>query len=458
MTKRHALTDTQIKGAKPGKLTQLTDGMGLYLKLFFDRAAGHSWRFDYKSPATGKRNTLVFGAYPTVSLKLARDKAQAARELIAQGVDPAGQREVIKAEQKAAVLAIVVQDERAARGLAPAGSLLGVCEDYHQGKLDTGDWTELHAAQWLGMVKRCLPQAVAHLPIASVRPVTILHDVVRPLERDGKVATSRTIRKYLAQVFDYAEVLELRQGNPARVVRGQCKQHVGEDLGNNPAMTTPAGLTQVLAAIRDWPTIVTRIALTVQAALFQRPSDTCGMKWADLDLDAALWTIEAAPHTKIAKSLKGNDHIVPLPSQVVDLLRTLKPITGHTEWVFLSPQNTGESITNDTLTNALRSMGFGGKQTAHGFRATARTILRERLKVNAEVIECQMAHSGATTGLDGTMRIDPLGAAYNRATHLDERTEMVQLWADYLDSLLTPKLVESTPAPVAEVLALPLAA
>lgn len=449
MTKRYALTDKQINAAKPGKATQLTDGMGLYLKLFFDRAAGHSWRFDYKSPTTGKRNTLVFGAYPTVSLKLARDKAQEAREQIARGEDPAGQREAVKALTVAAVQAVALADERAAkimktakcelRAVAPAGSLLGVAQDMHSLRLSGGAWSALHARQWLGMITRCVPQVLAHKPIAEVKPDDVLTLVINPLEVAGKDATAITVRRFLSDLFDYAERMELRQGNPARAIRKDTKKaEHSENIGNNPAAITPHDLKTVLAAIRDWANPVTRAALQVQAALFQRPGDTCSMRWADLDLDAALWAIPVERRTKLAKSLKGaKHHIIPLPAQVVAMLRDLKPLTGHSEWVFLSTAGTKKPITNDTLTNALRSMGLGDIQTAHGFRATARTLgPRVHAAIQPQYVEAQLAHTIGMQTLDGHIVRDSLGAAYHRATYVQERGPMLQAWADYLDSLL----------------------
>lgn len=437
MTKRYALTDRQILAAKAGTASQLTDGMGLYLKLYFDRASGHSWRFDYKSPVTGKRNTLVIGNYPTVGLKMARDKAQEAREAIAQGTDPAHSRDAVKVQQQAAAAAIAVRDERAVKGLAPAGSLLGVAEDMHEGRLASGAWTALHAKQWLGMIKRCVPTTVALMPIGDVKPDHILREVVRPLEAAGKDATAITVRRFLSDLFDYAERMEIRQGNPARAIRKDAKKaEHSENLGNNPGAVTPEALTMVLKAITNWANPVTRAALQVQAALAQRPGNTCAMRWADVDLEAARWAIPAARRTKLHKSLKGGAHIVPLSRQVVELLRSLKPLTGRSEWVFLSTANTGKSITNDTLTNALRSMGLGNVQNAHGFRATMRTMAPQYVGAEPQHVEAQLAHAIGMQTIDGQMVRDPNGKAYNRAVFTEERVPMVQAWSDYLDSLL----------------------
>lgn len=464
MPKRVApLTDKQIANVPRSiEAKQLTDGQGLYLKLRFGEGKApntHSWRFDYKSPVTGQRNTLVFGTYPEVSLTLARAKRAEARALIAEGKDPAGQRNEEKQAQQAAALAVAVADERAAAKLAPAGTLLGVAEDMHASRLASGAWTALHATQWLSMIKRCVPASVALMPIADVKPAHILEQVVIPLNGAKKDATAIVVRRFLSDLFDYAERMEIRQGNPARAIRKEVKKaEDSEHIGNNPGVTSGAALAVVLRAISDWGNIITRAALQVQAALFQRPGDTCSMRWPDLDLDAARWVIQPKRRTKIFNSLKGAPHIVPLPAQVVAVLRALKPLTGHQEWVFLSTANTGKPITNDTLTNALRTMGFGSTQNAHGFRATARTMIPAVLGDvgQAQYVEAQLAHSIGMQTVTGEMVRDPNGKAYNRAAWVDQRAVMLQGWADYLDSLLTveaPALIDQP-----EPLALPLAA
>jgi integrase len=445
--KRFALTAKQVETVKAtcGK-SQLTDGQGLYLKLFFDRP-GHSWRFDYTRPNSGgKRNTLVLGSSDTMSLADARTKAQEARELLAKGIDPAKQRDAARTEQRAVVLADAVAAERAAKKLAPAGTLQGVAEDYHARNVGNKDWTALHAAQWLRTLANHVFPRIGLKPIAEVTPKDVL-DCVEVLERAGMDPTSRNVRKYLVQVFDYAMVLEVCKGNPAHAIKSIVKKNV--DLGHNPAVTTPDGLRTVLLAIRDWPTPVTREALMVQAALFQRPANTCSMQWPHVDLDAARWVIPAAEMKgKKVRKQKGSDHVVPLPKQVVELLRSLKPLTGRSKYVFESPSNPGLPITNDTLTNALRNMGFGGKQTAHGFRATARTMLVEQLGVQPQYVEAQLAHVGGNQGEDGVIRYDSLGPAYNRATFLDQRKVVVQQWADYLDQLLTQQPAQLVEQPV----------
>jgi integrase len=421
-------TDKNPATGKP--VTQLTDGAGLYLKLSWvdggkRNPKGHGWRFDYTRPTTKARNTMVIGSYPAMSLAEARTKAAELRAMVAKGIDPMQQR----ADETAVVVAAQQEQtetaRRAALGLAPAGTLLGVAQDYHAGKVAKKDWAAGHAAQWLGMVTRCLPSSLALLPIADVKAVALYEQAIEPLELAGKIATARTVRKFLAEVFTYAELRELRTGNPATVAKSLMVKHVEHRLGNNAAITTADELRALLARIATWANIVTRAALQVQVALFQRPNTTCTMKWADVDLDAGLWTITPEVRTKLHKSLKGEQHVIALPLQVVAVLRELRPFTGHSEWVFLSDV-TGRAITNDTLTNALRTMGYGGQQTAHGFRATARTMIVKHLGFDKEWVEAQLAHTTS----------EEMGTAYDRNKWAEERGPMLQAWADYLDRLL----------------------
>jgi integrase len=462
MTMRRELDDKSIRAVRAtDKRTQLTDGAGLYLKLQWGpdgqpSGRGHQWRLDYTrpagavngkgEPAGGKRNTLSLGAYPTVSLAQAREAAEAVRVQVAQGIDPGSAKTAVAAAQEAAERAADEARTRAAQGLAKAGTLQGVAQDLHAHKLGNGDWTAQNAAQWLGMLTRYAFPVIGTMAIAAVTPKDILA-CVQPLEKAGMIPSSRCVRKFLSQVFRYAMVLQLCPGDPAYAIRDVVKQRV--TAGHNPAATNPVELTRVLRAILAWPTVVTRAALQVQAALFQRPGDTRSMRWADVDLDAGVWVITPEDHTKIANSLGGAPHTVPLPRQIVDLLRSLHPLTGGSEWVFESPMKPAHPITNDTLTNALRNMGLGAVQTAHGFRATARTMLPEQLGAQAQHVEMQLAHSNGMQTTDGRMLHDPLGKAYNRATWVAERRVMLQQWADYLDSLVTVQAIAGEPLKLA---------
>jgi integrase len=437
-------TDTNPKTGKP--ITQLTDGAGLYLKLqWIDgkrHPKGHSWRFDYTRPTTKARNTMVLGTYPGLSLADARAKAAELRGMVSNGVDPMERRAAATALAVAAQQATAADAERDAKGFAPAGTLQGVAQDYHELQVSNGNWSDDHAAGWLSMFSRKVftNRALSLKPIADVTPIEV-RDLLAGIEQSGQVPTARALRKYMGNVWDYAISHGLATVNAPKVIAQQLnRRHKG---GNNPAVTTGEALAPVLRAIRDYEGQITRAALMVQVTCFQRPSDTCAMRWDQLDLDAGLWFIpaesdDAGGTSKIATSLSGNDHVSPLPRQLVAELRALQTVTGWSEWVFpsYSSQREGLPIANDALSQALRDMGFKGQQTPHGLRATARTMIEEVLDIRAVYIEAQLAHKAGVEGLSGGVKRDVLGTAYNRATHLDKRVAMIQKWADYLDSLL----------------------
>ena len=172
---------------------------------------------------------------------------------------------------------------------------------------------------------------------------------------------------------------------------------------------------------------IVRAALQLAPLLFQRPGELRGAAWAEIDLDAELWTIPAARmKRKQEGKINGEPHTVPLSKQAVQILRDLQPYSGHGALVFPGERSYERPISENSVRTALIAMGYTpDKHTWHGFRATARTMLAERLEIDPLVIEAQLAHAVK----------DANGRAYNRTTYLKQRTAMMQQWADYLDRL-----------------------
>lgn len=179
---------------------------------------------------------------------------------------------------------------------------------------------------------------------------------------------------------------------------------------------------------------VVRVALLIAPILFQRPGNLRTMRWADLDLQHGMWCIPSADMKRIkVQKINGQAHEVPLPRQAVELLQTLQPLTGQGEYVFPGLRNRKSPLSEGGVSAALHAMGYKGRHCWHGYRATGRTILRQVLKYPTDVIEAQLAHKGQITH----------GGAYDRATHVDERAEMLQAWADYLDELaVSPGVIQ----------------
>lgn len=391
-----ALSDTAIRKAKPASKPQkLRDGGGLYLLLRPDGARW--WRVDYRRPGTGKRNTLSLGVYPAVGLAEAREKHQAAKRLLAAGVDPGVQR---KAER-------AVSLERAANSFAAvAGELLA----QRAKKLSEGS-----AVRERRLLDKDLAPYIGDLPIVEVT-APILLVALRKIEARGAVETAHRARALAAQVFRYAIATGRADRNPAVDLAGALTAPQPKHF---PSITEPEQVAPMLRALHCYMgTPVVMAALRLAPLVFVRPGELRRARWADIDLDAAEWRYTA--------SKTGAPHIVPLSTQAVQILRDLYPLTGRGEYVFPSVRDRDRPMSENTVNAALRRLGFDSDtMTGHGFRAMARTILDEVLGFRPDFIEHQLAHAVR----------DPNGRAYNRTAHLAERRKMMQAWADYLDQL-----------------------
>jgi integrase len=248
---------------------------------------------------------------------------------------------------------------------------------------------------------------------------------LRKVEERGAVETADRGLMLARQVWRYG----VATGRVGRDVTADLKGALSPYRGKHfAAITDPAKLGELIRAIKGYKGgPIVRAALQLAPMLFQRPGELRGAAWAEIDLQAALWTIPAArmKRTKDGKE-NGDPHLVPLPNQAVRILEILKPYTESTGLVFPGERQRSKPISENSVRTALIAMGYTPDiQTWHGFRATARTMLAERLECDPLVIEAQLAHSVR----------DANGRAYNRTTYLKQRTAMMQQWADYLDKL-----------------------
>jgi integrase len=254
----------------------------------------------------------------------------------------------------------------------------------------------------------------------------VLLDTLRRVERRGAMETAHTLRQTAGQVFRYGIQTGRCDRNPAPDLAGALKPlkvtHVS-------ALLEPGSVGELMRAIDSYSgQPVTRAALLLSALTFQRPGNIRAMEWAEVDVAAGMWTI---PSDKMKRTVhgkaNGRPHMVPLAAQALVALEEIKPLTGHGRFVFPALTGQGKCMSENTVRQALRRMGYSNDDmTAHGFRATARTLMVENLPgVSADVIEAQLAH-----GKSG-----PLGAAYDRAEFMQQRRELMRRWADYLDRL-----------------------
>ena len=389
------LTDVGVRNAKPvdGKSSKLFDGGGLFLLVTTSGSKG--WRFKYRF--FGKEKLMSFGPYPAVSLLDARDLRAEAKKLIVKGIDPMQERSD-RREQTKAVL---------------ENTFKRVALEWHENQTHLAESTRKLNLRRLE--KDIFPQ-IGNMPIVEIKPKQILDKVLRPMERRGVGILALRVKSITSQVFRYGVACGYVERDPTTDLLGALKK---VERGHMAAITEPSKLGPLLRAIDDYEGYaVVKHALQLAPMLFVRPGELRAMKWSDLDFETFEWRY-VVPKTK-------TEHIVPLPRQALDVLKSLHDLTGAGELVFPSIRTISKPISDNTLNAGLRRMGFTKEEvSAHGFRATARTLLEEVLHEKVEYVEQQLAHCVK----------DPLGRAYNRTTHLEERRKMMQRWADYLDGL-----------------------
>lgn len=421
---RNLLSDKAIqKAAKDGK-KRLSDGDGLYI-LFSVKGASHGWRFDYSF--NGRRKTLSLGTYPDTGLALAREKANQFRELIANDVDPSDHRKTAKTEVQQTLEA----SRRIDQGLPAIGSFEDVGLEWFQ-NIHTAKVSTVHSERTLARLKQDVFPWIGAYPISAVTAPKLL-EVLRRIEKRGAIETAHRARQACSQIFRYG------------IASGHCERDPASDLKDalqpvivkhHAAITDPKQLGGLLRSIDDYsgyPT--TRAALQLAPLVFLRPGELRHAEWMEFDLDEGLWTI---PATRMKRSkqqkLSGSPHVVPLSKQALAVLKDLRPLTGSGAYVFPSPRSKGRPMSENGVLSALRRMGYEkDEMSGHGFRATARTMLAERLSIPDAVIEAQLAHSVK----------DSLGRAYNRTEFLEQRKDMMQSWADYLDTLKASSKIKS---------------
>lgn len=389
-----ALTDTTIRNAKPtDKTYAIADERGLSIQI--KPTGGKWWRLRYRFD--GKEKMLSLGTYPDVGLKEAREKRDDARKLIASGVDPSQHRKATKSAKQ----------ERS------ANSFEVICREWLENKRSNIEEAQYKKA--LARLEKDVFPWLGKRPIAEITAPEVL-SVLRRIDERGARYTAHKAKSEISQCIRYAIATGRADRDPCPDLKGAIPAPKTENL---PSITDPKGVAELLRAIDGFKgTFVVRCALLLAPLLFVRPGELRKADWSGFDLDKGEW--------RYLVTKTKTEHLVPLATQAVAILRDLHALTGHGKYVF--PGRDPQLPMSDAAVNAaLRRMGYDTKTeiTGHGFRAMARTILHEELHVKPEVIEHQLAHQVA----------DALGTAYNRTKFLKERKAMMQLWADYLDKL-----------------------
>ncbi len=389
------LTDTAIRKAKPGeKPIRMFDGGGLYLEI--PPSGSKLWRLKYRY--AGKEKRLAFGSYPDITLAEARERRDQARKLLANGVDPSEQK---KAQKSAS-------HERA------ANSFEVIAREWLEKNMHR--WAESHSSRLLQRLENDAFPWIGGRPIAEITPPELLA-VIRRIEARGTLDTAHRVRGDCGQVFRYAVATGRAERDPSADLRGALPPITQDHFAS---ITEPAAVGELMRAIDAFRgTFIVQCALRLAPMLFVRPGELRLAEWKGFDLDKAEW--------RYLVTKTKTDHLVPLSTQAVAILREIEPLSGHGRYVFPGARDPQRAMSDAAINAALRRMGYDTKTeiTGHGFRAMARTILHEELHHKPEVIEHQLAHAVS----------DTLGTAYNRTKFIKERKVMMQEWADYLDKL-----------------------
>jgi integrase len=391
------LTATEVKQAKPqDKPRKLADGGGLHL-LIQPNGAKY-WRYKYRF--AGKEKLLALGVYPEVSLKDARGAHQQARKKLAIGIDPGSARKV----------------EKLTRHLAAAESFEAVAREWYDQTMPQK--SESYRVRTGRILEKDLYPVIGNRPIGEIAPAELLA-ALRRIEARGANDIAHRAKQTAGQVFRFAVATGRAERDPSADLKGALKPK-GQKK-HHAAITDPQELGSLLVAIDSFegtPTVKT--ALTLSPLLFQRPGEIRAMEWAEINWEESRWELPAE------KMKMGQPHIVPLCQQAIAALHEIQPLTGRGKYVFPSARGASRCLSENAVRVALRTLGFDNDtMTPHGFRATARTILDEVLGYRVDWIEHQLAHAVK----------DANGRAYNRTSHLKDRANMMQGWADYLDNL-----------------------
>lgn len=398
------LTDAQCRNAvcpPDRKQARFADAGGMYLQV--SPAGSKRWFLKYR--VAGVEKQLALGSYPDISLTNARKAREAAKLQKAEGIDPMQAR----------------QAEKLKASVGTGDTLAATASDW----LERGkpNWSDTHYVREQRNITKDLMPYLGKRAIDSIKPMELLA-VIQKVEERGALDVAHRVLLTAHGIWCHAIATGRATIDITPSIKKALKPHIRENL---PAIIDPVELGELLRAsdaYKGGP--IVRAALKMAAMLFQRPGNLRTMRWADLNLEAGQWAIpsEDMKRTKSQK-INGQAHVVSLPRQALEVLSDMHQLTGGGVYVFPGLRDRKAPMSEAAVSAALAAMGYKGRHTWHGYRATGRTILRQVLKYPVDVIEAQLAHTGQITH----------GGAYDRATHLEERTPMIQVWADYLDKL-----------------------
>ncbi|EAQ2079271.1 tyrosine-type recombinase/integrase [Salmonella enterica] len=388
------LTARQISTAKPTeKPYKLSDGGGLYLLV--NPNGSRYWRMKYRY--AGKEKLLSIGVYPDVTLAEARDKRTQAKRILAAGDDPSE----------------VKQAEREAKNLAVNNSFELLALEWHEHKKP--NWSSGYADDIMEYLRKDIFPYIGKKAITDIKPINML-SVLKKMEERGVLDKLKKTRQACRQIFTYAIITGRAEFNPVTDLAGALKTPKQQHFPH----LMPTQIGPFIHAVNTYSgSKVTRIATLLLMYTSVRTIELRASEWTEFDLDNDLWQI---PKERMKMR---RPHLVPLSRQVKSHLLELKKITGWGKYVFPGRNDAHKPMSEASINQVIKRIGFAGKVTGHGFRHTMSTILHEK-GFNSAWIEAQLAHADRNT-IRGT---------YNHAQYLDGRREMLQWYADYLDELV----------------------
>ena len=388
------LTNIKCQNAKAKeKQYKLSDTKGLYLLI--KPNGGKYWRYNYK--INGKHKTYSYGTYPEYSLAEAREKHTVIHKLVSEEIDPHDhekQQYKIQEREKQFTFNTIAEE--------------WLDKKQHEIKSKTLDDIKRR------LEKDVLPE-IGNILISEIDPPTLL-SMLKKIEARGAFEMAKRAKQYTSKIMRYAVAM----GKANRDFTLDITDALATRKTNHQPALSPDEITEFISTLRQNDARLhkqTRLALELLMLTFVRPIELVSAEWQEIKFDSKLWFIPAQ------KMKMGFDHVVPLSDQALEILSQLSKMNGTRTHVFPKQTKPREHMHRDTLSKAVRSLGFQGRHTAHGFRALARTAIREKLNWDSEIIEKQLAHAPNTS----------LGRAYDRTQFIEQRTQMMQDWADYVD-------------------------
>ncbi len=401
-----ALTDTKVRAAKPDeKAYTLTDSDGLFL--YIHPNGSKYWRFHFRFG--GKQHLMAFGVYPEISLADARERRDAARKQVALGIDPRELKKELKEEQQ-----------------KEFNTFEKVARDWHA---TNKKWSEGHSHRVLKSLEDNIFAAIGKRNIAELKTRDLL-EPIKAVEMSGRLEVAARLQQRVTGIMRYAVQSGLIDYNPAQDMAGA----VATGKRVHRAALELKRLPEFLQRIDDYKgRPLTKLAVKLTLLVFIRSSELRFARWDEIDFENAMWTlpaeresIEGVKHSHRGSKMRTT-HLVPLSQQAIEILKQIYQFSGNHELIFIGDHNPRKPMSENTVNNALRVMGYDTKTEVcgHGFRTMACSSLIESGLWSKDAVERQMSHQERNS----------VRAAYiHKAEHIEERRLMVQWWADYLDA------------------------